>query len=144
MMYSSWDMEHVGQNFFIILDHFLPFYTPNNLKIKILKNLKKDQEISSFLQWCSKNHDHMLYCSWYMAHNRCNLFFILGHFFLFYLFNSLKNQNEKKWKKKKSPGDISILQWCTKNHDHMLYEILCITDVTVIFHFGLSFALLPP
>ena len=31
-MYGSWDIEHDGQNFFVILDHFLPFYPPNNPK----------------------------------------------------------------------------------------------------------------
>ena len=31
MIYGSWDMKRDGQNFFI-LDHFLPFYPPNNLK----------------------------------------------------------------------------------------------------------------
>ena len=47
----------------------------------------------------------------------------------------------KNWKK--PPGDIIILHKCTKNHDHMPY---CSwdkvhTDVIVIFHFGLFFAL---
>ena len=28
MMYGSWDMERDRQDFFLILDHFLPFYTP--------------------------------------------------------------------------------------------------------------------
>ena len=43
----------------------------------------------------------------------------------------------------KKPGDIIILHKCTKNHDHILYcsEIWCVTDVIVIFHFGLVFAL---
>ena len=35
------------------------------------------------------------------------------------------------------PGDIIILQKCTKNHDHMLH-------CTYIFHFGLFFAILHP
>ena len=33
---------------------------------------------------------------------------------------SPKKQNFKKWKKK-TPGDIIILQMCTKNYDHMMY-----------------------
>ena len=41
IMYGSWDMECIGQNFFVTLDHFLPFYSPNNLKNNCL-------EISSF------------------------------------------------------------------------------------------------
>ena len=47
-------------------------------------------------------------------------FVILDHFLLFYnLSNNPKNQNFEKLKKK--PGDIIILQKCTKNHDYMLY-----------------------
>ena len=34
--------------------------------------------------------------------------------------NNVKNQNEKKWKKKK-PGDIIILHLHTTNDDHMTY-----------------------
>ena len=71
-----------------------------------------------------KNHDHMLYCSWYMAHNRCNWYFSFWAFFC--PFTSLtawkikiKKKNDKK--KKKMPGDIIILQLCTKNYDHMRY-----------------------
>ena len=32
MMYGSWNMKCDGQNFFVILDRFLPFYAPNNPK----------------------------------------------------------------------------------------------------------------
>ena len=35
MMYGSSDMECNGQNFFVILDHFLHFYPPNNSFEKI-------------------------------------------------------------------------------------------------------------
>ena len=48
---------------------------------------------------------------------------------------------------KKTPGYIIILHKFTKNHDCICYtvlEIWCVTDVIVIFHFGLLFALLPP
>ena len=37
-----------------------------------------------------------------------------------------KIKNDKKWKKKKNPGDIIILHKCTKNHDHILY---CFSDM---------------
>ena len=32
LSYGSWDMEFNGQNFFVIFDHFLLFYFPNNPK----------------------------------------------------------------------------------------------------------------
>ena len=41
MMYCFWDMKHDRQNFFVISDHFLPFYPTNNPKNQNLKKLKK-------------------------------------------------------------------------------------------------------
>ena len=43
MRYWVWQTE-----FFVILYHCLPFYPPNNPKIKILKNWKRHLEILSF------------------------------------------------------------------------------------------------
>ena len=40
MMYGSWDMKRDRQ-FFVILDHFLPFYPPNNSKNQNFEKLKK-------------------------------------------------------------------------------------------------------
>ena len=49
MTYDSLYMEQGGLNFFLILDHFLPFYLPKKKqKIKILKKWKKRPEISLF------------------------------------------------------------------------------------------------
>ena len=69
--------------------------------------------------------------------------FHLGLFFALLLSNS-----PKKWKfqkQEKAPGDIIILQMCTKNHDHTLY---CSWDsatdrCTFYFSFWVIFALLP-
>ena len=38
MIYGFSDMECNRQNFFVILDHFVPFYPPNNPKNQNLKN----------------------------------------------------------------------------------------------------------
>ena len=46
MMYGSWDMECNGE-FFVILDHFLPFYPLTTHKIKILKKWEQNLEILS-------------------------------------------------------------------------------------------------
>ena len=48
MMYGSWDMECDEQIFFVILDHFLPFYLLTTQKITIFEKWKKGLEISSF------------------------------------------------------------------------------------------------
>ena len=73
------------------------------------------------------------------------MYFILGNFSPFHPLNSAKNKTFKKMKK--TPGYIIILHKLTKNHDCICYtvlEIWCVTDVIVLFHFGLLFALLPP
>ena len=47
MMYGSLDTECDRQNF-IILDHFLPFYSPNNLKNQNFQKIKHLVKILSF------------------------------------------------------------------------------------------------
>ena len=48
MMYGSRDMECNGQNFFVVLDCFLPFYPLKTWKIKILKKWEKHLKILLF------------------------------------------------------------------------------------------------
>ena len=62
-------------------------------------------------------------------------FVILGHCLPFYPSHNPKKQNFEKLKK--TPGVISILHKCTKNHNHMLYfpKTWRVTDVIFIFHF---------
>ena len=74
MMYGSWDMERERQIFFLILHHFLPFYPTNNPKNQNSEKMKK-MPGDIFLHKCTKNHDHMLYYSWDMAHDECNCYF---------------------------------------------------------------------
>ena len=73
MIYGSWDMKCPRQNFFVILGHFLTFYTPNSPKMEISKQRKEVWNII-ILHNCTKNHDHRLYCSWDMAHDGYNYF----------------------------------------------------------------------
>ena len=63
-MYSSLDIEHKRQESFVILGHFLPFY-PTNPKNQNFEKMPGDIII---LHKCTKNHDHMLYCSWNNNH----------------------------------------------------------------------------
>ena len=53
------------------------------------------------LQKCTKNHDHMLYCSCDMARDRCNCYF--SFWAIFCSFNPLTAQKIKRKKKKKNP-----------------------------------------
>ena len=61
------------------------------------------------LHKCTKNQNHILYCSLNMARNRCNCYF--SFWVIFCPFTSLTTWKIKvKKKKKKKHGDIIILQ----------------------------------
>ena len=103
--------------FLVILDCFFPFYPPNNPKNQNLEKLKKYGDVI-ILHKCTKNHYHMLYCPLDMGCNGFNCYFSFCTIFLsFYFPNNPMNLAEMR----KIPGDIIILQWSSKNHDHMLY-----------------------
>ena len=55
---------------FVILGHVLPFYPTNNLKNKNFDKMKKIPG-DIILHKCTKNHDHILYCSRDMVRGRC-------------------------------------------------------------------------
>ena len=101
-MYDSRDMEHDRHNFFWFWTIFCLFtpLTPKKIKTTKKKKKKKPEKmpgdiITSYK--CTKNHDHMLYCSWDMVCDRYNcFFFILGYFLPFHPHNSPKNENLKK------------------------------------------------
>ena len=101
MMYGSWDMERVRQKFLSFWTISCPFTPLATWKIKILKNWKKNPGDIIILQWFTKNHDHVLYCSWYMGHNRCNWYFSFWAIFcLFISLTARKIKILKNWKKK--------------------------------------------
>ena len=45
--------------FFVILDHFLPFDPPNNLKNQSFEKMKKATEVIIILHLHTTNDDHM-------------------------------------------------------------------------------------
>ena len=45
-------------DFFVILDHFLPFYPPNNLKNQNFEKMKKISGDIIILHMCSINDNH--------------------------------------------------------------------------------------
>ena len=100
MMYGSWDMERDRHNFLSLWTIFCPFTPLTTRKVKILKKWNKNPGDIIILYMRTKNHDHMLYCSWDMAHDRCNCYFSFWVIFLpFYPLNNLKNQNFEKMKR---------------------------------------------
>ena len=104
--------------FFVILDHFLPFYHPKTpKKSKFWKNLKKPWRYYHFTQvyqkWWSYAILFLRYDMWHV------IIFHFGPFFALFPPNNLKNENFKKMNK--TTGDNIILHKCTKNHDQMVY-----------------------
>ena len=87
-----------------IFCHFGPLFAllpPKNQKIKILKKWKKSPGDIIILHKCTKNHDHMLYCSWDMVCDRCNCYFSFWTIFCpFVPLTSPKKENFKKKQKK--------------------------------------------
>ena len=113
--------------FFAILDCFLPFYPTNNSKNQTFEKLKKTHG-DIILHKCTKNHDHMLYCSLDIAHSGFNSYF--SFWAIFCPFTSLTAQKIKILKEWKKCLEISfyicipkiMIRWCT------VREICCVTD----------------
>ena len=115
-----------------IFCHFGLFFAllpPNNPKNQNFEKLKNTPGDIIILHKCSKNNDHMLYCSLDMARNKFNYF---SFWAIFYPFISLTTQKIKILKKfKKKHLEISsfyicapkiMIRWC------MDPEIWCTTD----------------
>ena len=144
MIYGFWDMKHNRQIFFVILGQFLPFYPTSNPKNQNFEK-KKHLKILSFYKSGTKNHDYMLYCSWDMAHDRS--IFLFSFSAIFCRSTPLTPQTMKISKKKKKKG-LEITSFYTRVPKIMIicYTVPKIwhkTNVIVVFHFGLFFALLP-
>ena len=92
--YDVWFLRYWARRIelFVILDQFLLFYPPNNTKNQNFEKLKKTHGEIIILHKCTKNHNHMLYCSLHMAHNRCNYF---SFWAISYPFTSLTAQKIK-------------------------------------------------
>ena len=90
-------MERDGQNFFVILDQFLPFCPHINPKNQNFEKMKKNAwKYHQFFK-CIKNHDHMLQRSSDATYDGCNFYFL----FLanFCPFTPLTTQKPKFFKK---------------------------------------------
>ena len=136
LRYRAWRTE-----FFVILDHFLPIYPSNNLKNQNFEKLEKTPEDIIILHKCTKNHHHMLYCSWNKVYDRCNFYF--SFWAIFCPFTSLTAQKIKIFKKWKRYPEISSFYNGVLKIMIIFYivpEILRVTNV-IIFHFEPFFAL---
>ena len=109
MVYSSWGIEQ-NKLKLVILGHFLRVFC----SFFDWRYYHFTQVYHKWQSWC------MVPEIWSVK----DIFFC--HFGLFFLFaiypsNNPKNQNFEKLKK--TPGEIIILQKCTKNHDYMLWQM---------------------
>ena len=111
----------VTDELFVVLGYFLRFYPTNNPKNqKFWKNWKETAGDIIILHQSTTNHDHMLYYSWDMERDGCNLYF--SFWAIFALLPPLTAQKFKiKKKNSKTPGDIIIFHMCNKNYYHMMY-----------------------
>ena len=119
MLYCSLGMACDGCNlYFSFWVIFCPFTTLKAPKNKSLKNEKTLGDII-ILHKCTKNHDHMVYCSWNMAHDKCNLYFSFWP--IFCPFTHLKFWKKQNFTKMKKNLEISLytrvpkfmITWCT-------------------------------
>ena len=91
----------------------------------------------------TKNHDHMHYCFWDMACDGCNCYF--SFWAIFCPFTPLTVQKMKIKKKKKKKKHHHFTEVYQKSWSYtILFLRHDVTDVIIIFHFGLFFALLAP
>ena len=133
MMYGSWAITCKGQSFFVSVGHFLPFDPPNNPKNQNSGKIKKTLEISFYT------------CVPQMTIERDR-----HNFLPFYaIFCLLSLYQPKKWKFEKNEKNTWKYHHLHKFTKIMIMcntvsEIWHITDVIVIFLFGLFFLLLPP
>ena len=144
MMYGSWDMKCDGQNFLSFWTIFCPFTPETTQQIKILKKWKKTPGGIIILHTCTKNHDHMLYCSSDMMCDGCNYFSFWTIFCPFTPLTAQKIKILKKWKK-----HLEISSFYTSVPKIMIIcytvpEIWYVTDVIVIFYFGFFPPFYPP
>ena len=149
-MYHKWQSyvwflryEAPQTEFFVNLGHILPFYPTNNPKNQNFEKMKKNPGDIIILHKCSKNRDHKLYSSWYMKCSRQNF---LSFWVLFCPFTPLTTQINQNFEKMKK--SLEIWSFYTNVPKIMIIcytvpEIRSMTDVIVIFHFGLFFAFVP-
>ena len=109
----------------IVIFHFGLYFSilpppPKQPKKWKIQKMKKKHVNIIILHKCTKNHDHMLCCSWDMLCDRCNCYF--SFWVIFCPFNPLRAQKIKISKNEKVPGDTIILHKCAKNNNHMLYS----------------------
>ena len=108
---------------------FFAHLPPKNPKNHNFEKMKKRPGDIIILHKCTKNHDHMPYCSWDMAHDRCNCYF--SFWTIFCPFTTLKAQKIKISQKWKIPLEITSFYICVPKimiRWQIVPEKWCVTD----------------
>ena len=100
--YDVWFLRYGVQQTkcFVIFDHFLPFYPPNNPKNQNFEKMKNTPGDIIILHMWTINHNHMMYGSWDMKRDGQNF---LSFWTIFCPFTPLKPEKSKFWKNEKKP-----------------------------------------
>ena len=95
-IYDVWFLRYRVQQaeFFVILIHFLPFYSHTDPENQNFEKMKKTPGDITILQMSTINDSHMMYGSWLRyGVQQTEFFVILDCFLPFYHPNKPKNQN---------------------------------------------------
>ena len=135
---------YLGLSFALVPPLPSPLTAPKKKISKKRRENKTPRDII-ILQKCTKNHDHMPYCSWDKAHDgrNCNFLFWAN----LYPFTPLTARKIKIKQKRKKHLEISSFYKSAPKIMIIYYTVLevwHVADVLVIFHSGLFFALLAP
>ena len=121
--YDIWFLRYQLQqtDFFCHLWPFFSFYALNSPKDENIKKMKNTPGDIIISHKCTKNHDHMLYCPWDMAHDACNCCFSFWAIFSPFTPLPLPLTAQKTKFQKNEIMYIStyiiMLYMCTKNYD---------------------------
>ena len=94
--YTVLEIWRDGCNYFSFWAIFCLFTLLTARKMKIFFKMKKTPGDIIILHKCTRNHDHMLHCSLYMARDTCNFYFSFWAFLPFYPLPAKKNQKNEK------------------------------------------------
>ena len=143
MMYGSWDMEHIRQ-LLVILDHFLPLYSPNNPKNQNVEKMKKRLEILSLytcVPWMT-----VIWCTVPEIWSMTDITFCqFGRFFAHLCPQQL--EKSKFWKNEKNTWNISSFYNSVLKIMIICYtvpEIWHMTDVITFRFLGHFWPFYPP
>ena len=106
----------------MIFCHFRQFFAPlPPLQLEKSKFWKNEKTTCWYYHFTHVYHKWQSHDVWFLSYEvwPTQFFVILDCFLPFYPPNNQKNQNFEKMKK--TPGDITTLNMCNKNDNHMMY-----------------------